>query len=400
MEEKPLWDPRRNEKILRLPKTNIPKAASSSDSENPGESSMSIVPPEQSKLNALASEFVPKCYLDKSVENIMSKPVQWSVQNRLKIHKEQDTQRNTISNDNAVNSRYYTQGDSNSQYANDSLDDRRLKQLITTLTNDPGQFDNLLDIFKQTLRPYFQDIIAISNVTDLLVNQAVQEQSFRYTAARLCYSVEQESPIFRAQLHTTCNRELASNPNKPGIVLFVAELYAQLYHENIYGKCLINAFKQLLQEGGDGNIKCICQALKLTGYSLEQYDKEALDDVIKLLIQSRQFVTGTALCLLDSVMVLRNAKWGYGNLSESSSSNSEEGSCWDEDEQNNVNTVFYNPDGNMLSTEETAFLAASLQSTDEYLIDTSDPDELCDPEPEMDEEIQAAFKEFVKLSKR
>jgi hypothetical protein len=32
--------------------------------------------------------------------------------------------------------------------------------------------------------------------------------------------------------------------------------------------------------------------------------------------------------------------------------------------------------------------------------DVSDPDELCDPEPEMDEEIQAAFKDFVKLSKR
>lgn len=30
----------------------------------------------------------------------------------------------------------------------------------------------------------------------------------------------------------------------------------------------------------------------------------------------------------------------------------------------------------------------------------SDPDELYDPEPEMDEEIQAAFKEFLKLSKQ
>jgi hypothetical protein len=41
-----------------------------------------------------------------------------------------------------------------------------------------------------------------------------------------------------------------------------------------------------------------------------------------------------------------------------------------------------------------------MHSTEEYLTDVSDPDELCDPEPEMDEEIQAAFKDFVKLSKR
>lgn len=38
--------------------------------------------------------------------------------------------------------------------------------------------------------------------------------------------------------------------------------------------------------------------------------------------------------------------------------------------------------------------------SNEYIFfsDASDPDELCDPEPEMDEEIQAAFKEFLKYS--
>lgn len=34
-----------------------------------------------------------------------------------------------------------------------------------------------------------------------------------------------------------------------------------------------------------------------------------------------------------------------------------------------------------------------------FLSDNEDPDALCNPEPEMDEEIQAAFEEFVKLSK-
>lgn len=35
-----------------------------------------------------------------------------------------------------------------------------------------------------------------------------------------------------------------------------------------------------------------------------------------------------------------------------------------------------------------------------YSDESSDPDDLYNPEPEMDKEIQEAFREFVKLSKR
>ncbi|VEN60622.1 unnamed protein product [Callosobruchus maculatus] len=63
------------------------------------------------------------------------------------------------------------------------------------------------------------------------------------------------------------------------------------------------------------------------------------------------------------------------------------------------NTVFYQPDGNVLTNEESEFIASHMHSNEEYASDNSDPDDLCDPEPEMDEEIQAAFKEFVKSSK-
>lgn len=53
----------------------------------------------------------------------------------------------------------------------DSPDIIRLKQIISTLTKDPGQFDNLLDIFMETLQPYFEDIIALSIIAQLLVEQ-------------------------------------------------------------------------------------------------------------------------------------------------------------------------------------------------------------------------------------
>lgn len=61
--------------------------------------------------------------------------------------------------------------------------------------------------------------------------------------------------------------QLENHPNTAGLLLFVAELYAQLHHENIYGKYLIDAFKHLLNVGGNDNVKSICQSLKVSGCS-------------------------------------------------------------------------------------------------------------------------------------
>lgn len=58
--------------------------------------------------------------------------------------------------------------------------------------------------------------------------------------------------------------QLKNHSNTAGLLLFVAELYTQLHHENIYGKFLIDAFKHLLSVGGNANIKSICQSLKVS----------------------------------------------------------------------------------------------------------------------------------------
>lgn len=392
MQKDTLWKNSDTEyKDLRLPKeANLKPDAQGDDTKNV-EPPVSVVPPEKSKLNVSATEFVPRFLTNYMQTEIASNiqdipaflPPRSSVQDRLKKHKEQ-----------ALNE---GSSDIGAVCGND-INHQRLQQLIKTLINDPGQFDNLLDIFQKTLTPLFNDVSSLTDVTDLLVKEAVTHQSFRYTCARLCVCLEQDSPRFRAQLHLTCKNQLEKNTNKQGIVLFIAELYTQLFHENIYGKCLTDAFKELLDVGGDDNIKCVCQALKLTGRSLEQYDNENLNEVIDKLIKLKDQVKDkTSLCLLESVLNLKNSKWGYAN--SENLSNESDGEYWEEEEGNTASTVFYNADGNSLTQEEAEFLAANFQS-DDYLLIGGDPDELCDPEPEMDEEIQAAFKEFVRLSKR
>lgn len=109
---------------------------------------------------------------------------------------------------------------------------------------------------------------------------------------------------------------------------------------------------------------------------------------------------------------LRNRDWDQ-NLAPSSSSN--------EHLQNgftsNYNQYLYNhgdfnqEENDDFRSIEDLFMYVFLYSckfftTKLYLLkikfyrEDYDPDDLYDPEPEMDEEIQAAFKEFVKKSKR
>ncbi|KAJ8916889.1 hypothetical protein NQ315_013357 [Exocentrus adspersus] len=275
----------------------------------------------------------------------------------------------------------------------DSSDIIRLKQIISTLTKDPGQFDNMLDLFMESLEPYFQDVIALSLIAQLLVEQAITTPNFRYTGARLCWYVEQMCPEFRAELYFKCKKQL-DNPstNKQDVLLFIAELYTQLPHLNIYGALLIDCYKHLLSKSGSDDIKCICQALKLTGHSLEQSNKSDLDVVFEQLIQSKGNVNGSVRELVNSVIKLRTSNWGYSNeTSDNANHISDSLYCGE--------TTYYRTDGDTFTNEEKEFLIAHLDSQLEDFSDASDPDDLCDPEPEMDAEIQAAFKEFVQLSK-
>ncbi|KAJ8938591.1 hypothetical protein NQ318_020853 [Aromia moschata] len=284
----------------------------------------------------------PEWYPSNVNPNVNAQLPASNVQDRLKVHKkshEPDLQSLSLAE------KGYPSNVSVEQCTvEDSVDIIRLKQIINTLTKDPGQFDNLLDLFMETLFPYFEDIIAISLIAQLLVEQ----------------------------------------------------LYAQLPHSNVYGALLIDCIKQLLYRGGNDDIKCICQALKLTGHSLEQSNKTSLDEVFSQLKSFPNTLNGSVTALMNSVINLRNSNWGY---SSDSSNNVEPvpDAVYFEGLQN---TVFYHTDGHTFTSEEKEFLAAHMDSNAEYLSDNSDPGRPVRPRTgKWDEEIQAAFKDFVKFSR-
>ncbi|CAH1155754.1 unnamed protein product [Phaedon cochleariae] len=354
----------------------------------------------KSNLKAEAAEWFPLGFQSPSTTNSSTdtyvEPVHntnSSVQSRLLKHK--------ISSDNEIVN--YSTSDTIFQNKDGVEDDeydyssdmRRIKHIIATLTKDPGQFDNLLEIFLETLMPHLEDITPISIITQTLLDEALTHPNFRYTGAKLCWYIEQASPEFRAELHLRCNKKIEDSPDIQNVSLFIAELYTQLPHLNIYGALLIRSFGKLFEKGGNDDIKCICQALKLTGYSLEHSNSKELDGIFKKLREVKSSVSGTALTLLNSVLTLRSTNWGHtSDVSESEN----EGDFFEYEDVHH-DTVFYNTDGEVLTKEENEFIVAHMNYSEE-LSDYSDPDDLCDPEAEMDEEIQAAFKEFVKLGNK
>lgn len=76
--------------------------------------------------------------------------------------------------------------------------------------------------------------------------------------------MERQRPQFGDQLFEICEQELESGHNQQNVMLFIAELYTQLTYFTNFGYLLIYAARELLLVGGNDNVKCVCQALKVS----------------------------------------------------------------------------------------------------------------------------------------
>lgn len=142
-----------------LRKINDPISNKTAETNDAQSSTTQLEKKLESKLNISAPEFFPANYVRQQYSVPTAATTSSSVQNRLKVHKNQP--QNTPVQCQNLN------GEAN------EADMVRLRQIISTLTNDPGQFDNLLEIFLDTLAPYFDDITTILNASELLVDQVI-----------------------------------------------------------------------------------------------------------------------------------------------------------------------------------------------------------------------------------
>ncbi|KAJ6647101.1 Polyadenylate-binding protein-interacting protein 1 [Pseudolycoriella hygida] len=247
----------------------------------------------------------------------------------------------------------------------------------------------------------------MSNSIEIIFDQSINEQNFRYMGARICRLLDalDASPdsVFRHLLRLKMNYNQEENltfitndaHKVRGTTLFLAELYIQLQNDGVrigdVAKSIYKAINLLLQKTTPENIKCVCQTMKLCGYELEIDFPTEADDVLSILKQVKDIDVSTER-LLRSVLELSQNRWGR-NEPVLSTPIIEHNML-----QNYSNEpVFYGPDGEIITEEESKFLSdIPAYPNFDYCEDSNDPDELAEPEPEMDLEIQMAFKDFVK----
>lgn len=303
-------------------------------------------------------------------------------------------------------------GDSDQISENETFALDYLTDVIAELYDNPGMFDSIQRKLKGTFAEFRSNQFVLSNAVELLFEQSIKEQNFRYMGARLCKLLDSldENPksVLRQLLnmkmthqHSVLQGYMTNEQIKVrGTTLFLAELYMQLRKPNDLQRNdeiatrIIAAAKVLLSKEGPENIKCVCQCLKLCGFELERDCREHLMEILKTLGQKEGSTDNSTGRFIRSVLDLQQKSWGRNEevvpvllapLNEPSSAADEF----------NDSPVFYGPDGQVMTEEENDFLETAAPVTfEEYDDEEGDPDDLVDDD-NMDLEIKLAFKEFV-----
>jgi len=282
-----------------------------------------------------------------------------------------------------------------------------LIEVMRKLNADPGSFESYQKELNSLYLEYAHSEFVISNAIEIIFEQSINEQNFRYMGARICRLLDalDASPesVFRHLLRLKMNYNQEENLSfitndahkVRGTTLFLAELYIQLQNDGHrigdVAKSIYKAINLLLQKTTPENIKCVCQTLKLCGYELEiDFPIEAAD-VLSILKQVKDIDVSTER-LLKSVLELSQNRWGRTEAVLSAPIIEH-----NIQQEYSNEPVFYGPDGAIITEEESKFLSdIPAYPNFEYCEDSNDSDELAEPEPEMDLEIQMAFKDFVK----
>ncbi|XP_055374429.1 uncharacterized protein LOC129607431 [Condylostylus longicornis] len=276
-----------------------------------------------------------------------------------------------------------------------------IESIVNSLNENPGSFDSVAKQAQVIFEGFTENYYVLSNAMEIIFNKSIEEQNFRYMGAKLYNlldSIDRKSEsMFRCLLtfKLTYHKEEIINfiKNKGqhkvrGTTLFLAELYMQLRDndETIkdIAQSIVFSIEQLLTNPSPENIKCICWTLKLAGYDLDKDCPHNMKLILSTLSTTNPMDVSTSR-LLESVLKLKDNCWGRTeDIKEYSSGNVPYINNCDE-------PVFYGPDGQILTEEENMFLA-SISNSD--INEDNDSEYECNPE--MDEETESAFKDFLK----
>ncbi|XP_035698519.1 polyadenylate-binding protein-interacting protein 1-like isoform X1 [Branchiostoma floridae] len=322
-----------------------------------------------------------------------------------------------------------------------------LKATIVQLTDNPGDFHDLLGPLSDTLNTWISDGNTVLEIVDTIYEQACEQPNFRYTGAVLCdhlshnLTVSSETGNFRQHLLKRCHVEFEQREEAvkdrtrlhrlERYTLFMAELFLALQiHVNgkqqrmvILRKALRDLINTLLDHPSDSTLRCAAQALKLTGGAFEDYldlkeenveeSKKEMDEIFSKLKKSaaerRSDISKNVLLLVVTVVELRAKNW---NKEESAPA--AEASL--PSHLQTLEPVYFGKDGRPIGPTDTAFWEGAAaedyygdygdygdyypaDGEEEYYDGAYPPFELEDG-TEMDEEAAMAFEDFLRDSEQ
>ncbi|XP_065348595.1 polyadenylate-binding protein-interacting protein 1 isoform X2 [Cloeon dipterum] len=300
---------------------------------------------------------------------------------------------------------------SSSHWLSKSSPTELLRSAMNELTNNPGEFDNLVMPLGDTFCQWLTEPEVINSAIGLIIEHSIMEPNFRYNGARLCNLLNnldntEDGSAFRNILLERCHQEneqvkelIEADPKRlHSFTLFLAELFIQLETKkgtgakiSVLGQELYEDLKLLLSSPNDDNVKCACQVLKLAGMHLEQeVDSASMDQLEDLLTaaQSCPNLKPNMATLAKSVVNLRHQTWGRSPPSPVQSQWSSGDGASHQSNHFTNEPVYYGPDGQILTAEESRFLQDGLNAGNKG----GDEDE------GMDEELQDAYEQFLQMA--
>lgn len=315
----------------------------------------------------------------------------------------------------------------------------QLEGAMRALTLSPGRFDSLVAPLVDAITPCLTNTSQTQAIVGAMLRQSIDEGNFRYSGARLCTFLdnaalsERAPSIFRDTLVSRCREETekaiaswtqrslpedeAKEKSCHGLILFLAELVTQMESEpaSVLGKLLIELMSAVLQRPAQNSAKHICQALKLAGQTLERDTCGGGAEMENVMRRLTGLVTEGQVDvhvgrMVNSVDELRRGNWGrlvstHGPYNTTGNANPQTPLDTSQEPLSNE-PVFYGPDGNVLSAEESRFLqdlTGDAPDIDEYGDGEVDleGEELWAEEGDdggMDDDIAAAYEQFLKLT--
>jgi len=308
-----------------------------------------------------------------------------------------------------------TQHDTAEQYPVSSNPDPLLDyslQILSEITYSPGHYEHLSHQLLTTLNSWPSVDEVLPELIEGILNQASWEPNFRYNGARLCNVLSRDLKTlnpncnFRSILFNRCKqiheerKSLMQSDAEylRGFALFLSELFVHMTQKEtgLRFSVLRNAVRDLIQTLLDhptpGNLKCLCQILKLTGSFIEDDDRKsnhqgyatAMDQLMAN-INTVAVTVGMPQHmkeLLLNVIELRSSDWGRAPKDAQASTNTTTGLG-----------VYYGPDGQALTVEEQEFLNEGIGKQDD-----DEEDYEYGEDDGMDDEMSAAFEKFLLMN--